>query len=44
MYDTVLINENEIRVLNFDGDVDEVKVNQIARQAGRNNKILAGCD
>uniref|UniRef100_UPI0025D51F2F LTA synthase family protein n=1 Tax=uncultured Clostridium sp. TaxID=59620 RepID=UPI0025D51F2F len=43
LYDTQFINENEVRVKNFDGDVNKVTVNQVARQAGRNSKVLAGC-
>ena len=40
-YDTCIIDETELRVNNFNGDLDKVSVNQVARQAGRNNKILA---
>ena len=40
-YDTCIIDETELRVDNFNGDLDKVSVNQVARQAGRNNKILA---
>ena len=43
-YDTQVIGETELRVDNFDGDLDKVIVNQVARQAGRNNKILASSD
>lgn len=41
MYDTVFVGETELRVDNFNDDLDKVSVNQVARQAGRNNKILA---
>ncbi|CDM69746.1 Hypothetical protein CM240_2622 [Clostridium bornimense] len=41
-YDTQLIDGTELRVDNFTGDLDKVSVNQVARQAGRSNKILAG--
>lgn len=40
MYDTVLIDNTELQVLGFDDDINLVSVNQVAGQAGRNNKIL----
>ena len=40
MYDTVLIDNTELRVIGFDDDINLVSVNQVAGQAGRNNKIL----
>lgn len=40
MYDTVFVDSTELRVIGFNNDINLVSVNQVASQAGRNNKIL----
>lgn len=41
MCDTLFIDETELRVNDYNGDLEDISVNQVARQMGRNNKVLS---